>query len=114
MEGELIMQQQKCIILYSTSQNENILFPMGKGSNNLQHLDLPSSYTLPKLITMRLTGLELQIISSQCVSLKKDDKAVNLQVQLRPNQRDIFGYIVVILLCHCQKIEMMVLFKGPL
>lgn len=114
MEGELIMEQRKCIILYSTSQNENIIFPMGKESNNLQHLALPSSYILPKLITMSLTGLELQIISSQCVSWRKDDKAVNLQVRLRPNQRDLFGYMAVILLCHCQKIEMMVLFKDSL
>lgn len=98
MEGDLIMEQQKCMILYSTSQNENIIFLMGQVFNNFQHLTIPLSYIQAKLITTSLIGLELQLASSQCVSWRKDDKAVNLQVQLRMNQRNLFGYMVVILL----------------
>lgn len=81
---------------------------MGKESNNLRHLVVPSSYTLPKLITMSLTGLELQLNIKPVWILKKRQQSRKFagSVEIKPKgSLWLHG-------CHSALIEMMVLFKG--
>lgn len=113
-ESELIMEQQTCIILYSTSQKKNVIYPKGSRSNNLQPLLLPLGYTLTKWIDTSIPGLEVWLTSTQCASLSKDCKVVICRLQLRSNQKDLFSYVVVTQLCQGQKIDMMILLKGSL
>lgn len=67
----LIMKQQTCIILYSTSENENIIYPKGRGCNNLQPSLLPLGYALTKWISTSLPGLAVWLTWSPNVPLSK-------------------------------------------